>query len=161
MKKNLKYFFWLSLSACVVLLDQFTKQLAVEHLVFLQPKNVLPFLNFQLAYNRGAAFSFLNEAGGWQHYLFSGVAIGVSVTILVWLYRLPSNDHGSACGLALILGGAIGNLWDRTTQGYVIDFIDVFYKQWHWPAFNIADSAITIGAVMLAIKMFSSSQNKS
>lgn len=115
---------------------------------------VLPFFNFTLAHNRGAAFSFLSSAGGWQRWFFVFLALGVSAVLIVWLKKLNQQARLEAASLALILGGAIGNVIDRLYHGYVIDFIDIFYGSYHWPAFNIADSAICIGAVLLIFDSF-------
>lgn len=140
---------WLSLT--VVVLDQLIKYLATHFLNYYEPVNILPGFNLTLVHNTGAAFSFLSNAGGWQRWFFVALSIAVSIAILVWLYTLPAQRKWLACGLCLILGGAIGNVWDRIVLGYVIDFIDIYYGAWHWPAFNIADSAITVGAVILFI----------
>ncbi len=145
---------WLWLSVAVVLLDQLTKQLAINLLEMHQPVAVAPFLNLTLTYNTGAAFSLLNDAGGWQRWLFAGLSVVVGIVIVVWLWRIPSGDRWLACGLALVLGGALGNLWDRLVIGAVVDFIDVYYQRWHWPAFNVADSAICVGAALLIISTF-------
>jgi signal peptidase II len=107
-------------------------------------------------HNTGAAFSFLSDAGGWQRWLFAGLAVGMSIVISVWLTRLKPNETFIAIALSLILGGAIGNLVDRLAYGYVIDFLDIYYGNWHWPAFNIADSAITVGVVLMLIDSFTS-----
>lgn len=141
---------WLLLSAVVVLLDQYTKWLALEHLQLHDPVPVIDgVLNWMLAYNEGAAFSFLADQGGWQRWFFTGLAAVVSVVLVVWLSRTPRSDWRNALPLALILGGAVGNVIDRARLGHVVDFIDVYYGSWHWPAFNIADSAICVGAVCL------------
>lgn len=142
---------WLVLSLAVIVLDQFTKQLAENSLQLHETVGVLPFLNITLAYNTGAAFSFLSDASGWQRWFFTVLALCVSIFLVVWMHRLESGQRHTAIALALILGGALGNVWDRIMLGYVIDFIDVFYSQWHWPAFNVADSAITIGAAILIV----------
>jgi signal peptidase II len=142
---------WLWLSALVIVLDLSTKAIASQYLVMHQPLPVFPGFNWTLMHNTGAAFSFLSDASGWQRWFFSIIAIVVSVGITVWLKRLQSNQVWLAVALALILGGALGNVWDRLTLGYVVDFIQVYYDKWAWPAFNIADSAITIGAVILVI----------
>ena len=142
---------WLWISLVVVALDQITKLAVVGALTLHEQIPLVPYFNLTLAHNPGAAFSFLSDAGGWQRWFFTAIALGVSVAIMMWLKRLPSNDRWMAIALALILGGALGNVWDRMTLGYVIDFLDFYVDQWHWPAFNIADSAITIGAVMLGI----------
>jgi len=151
---------WLWLSAVVVLLDQLTKFLATHFLQLYHSLALLPGLNLTLTHNTGAAFSLLSRAGGWQRWLFILLTFTVSVAIVVWLRNLTQNRRWMACSLALILGGALGNLCDRVVWGYVIDFIDVYYQHLHWPAFNIADSAITIGAVMLIIDTFCFSEAK-
>jgi signal peptidase II len=142
---------WLWLAIVVVIVDQGTKMLAEHLLVLHEPRAVFPSFNFFLTYNTGAAFSFLRDAGGWQRWLFAGISTAVGIFIAVWLLRIPSRQRWLACALALVLGGAVGNLIDRLFRsgGGVVDFIDVYYGTWHWPAFNIADSAISIGAVML------------
>lgn len=140
---------WLWLSGVVIVLDQLTKWWASASLELYDSIAVMPLFNITLAHNTGAAFSFLAQAGGWQRWFFAGIAIAVSIAIVIWLRRLPSNERLQAVALSLILGGAIGNVWDRLVHGYVVDFIDVYYGNYHWPAFNIADSAITIGAVLL------------
>ena len=145
---NLK---WLLLSAIVVALDLWTKALASEYLAMYQPLPVFAGFNLTLMHNEGAAFSFLSTAGGWQRWFLSVIAAVVSVVIVVWLVRLKPRQHWLALALALILGGALGNLWDRLTLGYVVDFIQVYYREWYWPAFNIADSAIFVGAVILVL----------
>lgn len=145
----MRMLFWLSMAALVFVADQLTKYLACEYLNFAQAVPLMPHLNLTLLHNTGAAFSLLNDASGWQRWLFSAVAILVSGVILVWLRRLGRDQLWLPWALALILGGALGNLLDRITLGYVVDFIQVYHKEWAFPAFNIADSAITIGAVML------------
>lgn len=143
---------WLWLTSLIVILDQITKSWISQTLTLYESVDILPFFNFTLVHNTGAAFSFLAEAGGWQRWLLTGLALIVSVIIVVWLSRLKTVEHRwLAIALALVLGGAIGNLIDRIIYGYVIDFLDLYYKMWHWPAFNVADSAISIGAVMLLI----------
>lgn len=140
---------WLWLSLLVIVLDQLTKYLASTLLSYYQPLAVMPLFNLTLMHNTGAAFSFMNDAGGWQRWLFTLIALGVSIFLGLWLKRLTVQEKLQAVALALILGGAIGNVIDRMRLGYVIDFIDVYYATWHFPAFNIADSAITIGAVLI------------
>lgn len=142
---------WLWLSVVVIALDQITKALASGHLLMHEPVPVIPFLNLNLMHNTGAAFSFLSQAGGWQRWFFVIIAIGVSVALTWWLRQLQRNQHWLAAALALVLGGALGNVWDRITLGYVVDFVDFYYGDWHWPAFNVADSAITVGAIMLLL----------
>lgn len=111
-------------------------------------------VNLTLVHNTGAAFSFLRDAGGWQTLMFIGLSGVISVAILIWLAQLDSRRAWLAAALALVLGGALGNLFDRVVLGYVIDFIDLYYQKWHWPAFNVADSAITVGAILLVIDTF-------
>ncbi|MBM2830848.1 MAG: lipoprotein signal peptidase [Gammaproteobacteria bacterium] len=145
---------WLWLSLLVLVIDQATKLLASHYLQLHVSVAVFPGINLTLMQNPGAAFSLLSQAGGWQRWFFIGLAVTVGIAIIVWLVSLPADKRWMAFALALILGGAMGNLWDRMTLSYVIDFIDVYYQEWHWPAFNIADSAISIGAVMLVIDTF-------
>ncbi len=145
---------WLALAGLIILLDQSTKLWASAALVLYEPRPVLPFLNFTLLHNTGAAFSFLADAGGWQRWFFTGLAFTVSAILVVWLYRLPAHAKWLAAGLSLVLGGAIGNVIDRLIYAYVIDFIDVYYQAWHWPAFNLADSAITLGAMLILVDAF-------
>ena len=140
---------WLWISLVVIVLDQITKVWASASLELYESIAVMPFFNITLAHNTGAAFSFLAQAGGWQRWFFTGIAVVVSVVIIVWMKRLPSGERMQAVALALVLGGALGNVIDRVIYGYVVDFLDVYYQQMHWPAFNIADSAITVGAVLL------------
>jgi signal peptidase II len=144
---------WLLLSLLVVALDQLTKYIVLAELEPLSSVAVIPgFLNWTLAFNPGAAFSFLAGEGGWQRWLFAALAIGVSLVLAFWLQRTPRADWRNAAPLALIIGGALGNLIDRLRLGHVIDFIHVHYhEQWSYPAFNIADSAICVGAVLLIL----------
>jgi len=142
---------WLWLSLLVVVLDQVTKVWIDSSLNYNQPLAVLPFFDLRLLYNEGAAWSFLATAGGWQRWFLTGLAIVVSIILVVWLSRLKQRYCLLAVALALVLGGAVGNVIDRIIYGYVIDFIDVYYNAWHWPAFNLADSAISLGAIILII----------
>ncbi|MDG4563391.1 lipoprotein signal peptidase [Candidatus Competibacter phosphatis] len=144
-----RWYWWLSGS--VIVLDQVTKFLAETLLTFHQPVPVLPSFNLLLTYNTGAAFSFLAGAGGWQRWFFLGLGSLVSIGLIVWLRRLKPTETRLATALALILGGAIGNLIDRAWLGQVIDFIQLYYQHWYWPAFNLADSAITVGAALLVL----------
>jgi signal peptidase II len=139
---------WLAIATFV--LDQAIKFAAIHYLMR-APIEVTPFFNLALAFNTGAAFSFLSNAGGWQNVFFAAIAAVVSVIILVVIRRLGANDKQVAVALWLILGGALGNLFDRLYHGHVVDFVDVYYRAWHWPTFNIADSAIFIGAVLLIL----------
>lgn len=144
---------WLGLSLLVIAVDLWTKSIAVDHLQLYQPVPVVPHLNMMLAHNEGAAFSFLADAGGWQRWFFAGIAVVITTIMTTWIWRLRPAQRWLACALALVIGGALGNLHDRVTLGYVVDFIDFYWGDWHFPAFNIADSAITVGAVMLVIDM--------
>ncbi len=145
---------WLWLSFVVLVLDQITKLAVAANMQLYQSIQVLPFFNLTYVHNTGAAFSFLSEAGGWQRWFFAVLAFVISVVITVWLARLKRHETLLAVSLALVLGGAVGNLIDRLAYGYVIDFLDVYYQDWHWPAFNIADSAITIGVALMIAESF-------
>lgn len=142
---------WLWLALAVFVLDIATKQLAEMMLTYGRPVYLLPVLDFTLLYNRGAAFSFLADESGWQRWFFTAVSLGMSVMLIVWLKRLPRTQIWMPVALALILGGALGNLFDRLVYGHVIDFISVHWDRSYFPAFNLADSAITVGAVMMAL----------
>ena len=146
---------WLWLSLIVIVLDQISKQLVEHSLLVFESISLLPFLNLTLVYNEGAAFSFLSDQGGWQRWLFVSLATGVTLMLMFWLSRLQTRDRWLAVALSLIIGGAVGNLLDRLIFGHVIDFIDLYYHQWHWPAFNIADSAISVGVVFILFDSFS------
>jgi signal peptidase II len=145
---------WLPVSLLVLVLDQASKLLADAMLELYQPVVLIPYLAITKVYNTGAAFSFLADASGWQRWFFIGLTVVVSVVLLVWMRRLKEHESRVALALSLILGGAIGNLVDRVLYGHVIDFIDIYYGSWHWPAFNVADSAITIGAGLLLLDAF-------
>jgi len=142
---------YLWLSGLVIVLDQISKWLMVSWLSLYETVVVMPFFNLTMAHNYGAAFSFLSNAGGWQRWFFTGLAIAVSIVLIVWLRGLKPQAKLEALSLSLILGGAIGNVIDRLYYGYVIDFIDIYYGYYHWPAFNVADSAIVIGAILLVL----------
>lgn len=144
---------WLWLAFAVIALDLLTKHLAVSFLEYADPNPVLPFFDLTLLFNYGAAFSFLSDAGGWQRWFFALIAVGVSIFIVIWMQKTQRNYWWLGMGLSLILGGAIGNLYDRIFQGYVIDFISLHYQNYFFPAFNLADSAITLGAAILIIDM--------
>ena len=145
---------WYLLALVVVVLDLGSKWLAEELLIFGQPVVITSFFNFTLLYNTGAAFSFLSDAGGWQRWFFGIIAMGVSVAICIWLARLERNKFAEALALSWILGGAIGNLYDRMTLGHVVDFIVLHAGEHYWPAFNIADMAICGGAGLLIWDMY-------
>jgi len=149
--RNKQAFAWLLMSAVIVVLDLWTKSLATESLTLYRPVELTSWLNMTLAHNYGAAFSFLSDAGGWQRWLFTGLASVVTLVLMVWLLRLQAGEKLTGAALGLIIGGAIGNLADRVKHGYVVDFIDVYYRDWHWPAFNLADSAITCGVILLLV----------
>jgi len=145
---------WLWLSLLAVVLDQGSKLAIVGSMKLYQSIPVMPYFNLTYVHNTGAAFSFLSEAGGWQRWFFAGLALVISIVIAVWLARLKKHETLLAVALSLVLGGAIGNLIDRLAYGYVIDFLDVYYQTWHWPAFNIADSAITLGVILMLAESF-------
>ena len=149
---------WLVLSLLVLVIDQVSKAHFEGSLEMFQQIVVIPdYFSWTLAYNTGAAFSFLADGGGWQRWLFALIAVVVSTVLVVWLKRLGRDDTWLAIALALVLGGALGNLYDRIALGHVIDFILVHWQNRHYfPAFNFADSAITVGAIMLALDMFKS-----
>ncbi|MCV6610869.1 MAG: signal peptidase II [Amphritea sp.] len=152
---------WLWLSAIIIVLDLAIKYWADAVLPYGIAHPQLPVFDLTLLYNKGAAFSFLAGAGGWQRWFFAVIAIGVSIVLLVWLARTQRTQRWLGCSLALVLGGAIGNLYDRIVHGYVIDYISLHYDQYYFPAFNLADAAITVGAIMLIIDMlwFSGSES--
>ncbi len=141
---------WLRLSALTLLLDQVSKLAIDRDMQLYQSIELIPgWFNLTYVHNTGAAFSFLESAGGWQRWLFSGLALFISGVLLVWLRGLSRRQVLLAAALALVLGGALGNLIDRIVYGYVIDFLDVYYQSYHWPAFNIADSAICVGVGLM------------
>ncbi|MBS1269068.1 MAG: Lipoprotein signal peptidase [Gammaproteobacteria bacterium] len=143
---------WISVG--VFLMDQLAKLLAVEYLLGRPPVEILPGFDLQLVYNTGAAFGMLDDAGGWQNALFIAIAAGVSLFIVYSLRRLSRSELQIAVSYALILGGALANVVDRVRYGYVVDFIHWFYKDFHWPNFNLADAAISIGAALLVMDVF-------
>ena len=145
---------WLWLSVAVIVLDQATKFLVARFLDLYERVEVLPVLDFTLLHNTGAAFSILAGASGWQRWFFIVLAGAVSLALVVWLWRLPRGDRLIAVALALVLGGALGNLIDRVRHGYVVDFIHAHWGAAYFPAFNIADSSISIGAALLLLDAF-------
>ena len=146
---------WLWLSLIVIVLDQATKQWFESSFMVYEVVNVLPFFNLTLVYNEGAAFSFLSDQSGWQRWFLAAVATVVTSVLVIWLRGLQQQEKLTAISLGLIIGGAVGNLIDRLLFGHVIDFLDFYIGQYHWPAFNIADSAIFIGvAVMIYDVLF-------
>ena len=155
--KFTKEHYWIFLSILIFALDRITKMLVMQHLQFNEPVNILPFFNLFFTYNTGAAFGFLNNASGWQELLFSGIAVMVGVLLVIWLFRIDAKYIWLKTALSLILGGTLGNLYDRMAYHHVIDFLDFYFRQWHYATFNLADAAICIGAIML---MFSNLQKK-
>lgn len=151
---------WLWISFWVVAMDQATKQIAEVQLTPHQAINLFPYFDWYLTYNTGAAFSLLADAGGWQRWLFTVIAIVISIVIVQWLRQLPGEDRLTAMSLSLILGGAIGNLIDRILLGHVIDFIQVWLGNYPFPAFNIADAAISVGAVLLILSSLFTSNSR-
>jgi len=143
---------WLWLSLAVIVADLGSKVLASAMLAYASPVEVLPVFNLTLLHNTGAAFSFLAEHAGWQRWLFAIIAIGASVGLTVWMRRLRAGETLLAVALALIIGGALGNLYDRLVHGYVVDFLSFHWGQAYFPAFNLADVAITLGAIGLIIE---------
>ncbi|GHB11711.1 signal peptidase II [Modicisalibacter luteus] len=143
---------WLWLSVAVVVLDLGSKALASSLLIYGQPVELLPVFNLTLLHNTGAAFSFLAEHGGWQRWLFALIAIGASIGLTVWLTRLRAHEKLMAASLALVIGGALGNLYDRLVHGYVVDFLSFHWQSHYFPAFNLADTAITLGAIGMILE---------
>ncbi|MGE6792620.1 signal peptidase II [Pseudomonas guineae] len=152
---------WLWLSLLVFVLDQASKFYFDNSLTMYQQIVIIPdYFSWTLAYNTGAAFSFLADAAGWQRWFFAAIALVVSVILVVWLKRLKPSETWLAVALALVLGGALGNLVDRVVFGHVVDFILLHWRQqWYFPAFNVADMAITGGAILLALDMFKSEKS--
>ena len=148
------------LAAVVIGLDQYTKALATAELQYRVPVEITAWFDLMLAHNTGAAFSFLASAGGWQRWFLAGVALVVSVVVGIWLMRLKHSEQMLGIALGLVLGGGLGNLIDRVSLGYVVDFISWHYNDWYWPAFNIADSAICVGAVLLVWDSFFGESSK-
>lgn len=146
-------FLWLT--ALAVVLDQWSKHAVIEHMELHQSiEMVAGFFNLTYVRNYGAAFSLFHDAAGWQRWFFTAIALVVSVVILRWLKATTKTQIMLPIAFSLILGGAIGNVYDRLAYGYVVDFLDVYYQQSHWPTFNVADSAICLGAFLLIIDMF-------
>ena len=154
----MKKWVWFILSALIVLLDQSTKIWAINHLTPYESWPIFSGFSFLLTFNSGAAFSFLS-ASAWSRYFFTVFGIGMSILLTTWLLRFAENAYLQRVALSLILGGALGNLYDRLSLGYVIDFIHVYYKTFHWPVFNIADSAICLGAFLLILDLFINRKN--
>jgi signal peptidase II len=144
---------WLWLSILIFILDQWSKSFIVHHFYVGEFYSLTPFLNIAPSINTGASFSFLAQAGGWQRWFFIILTMIVCVLLLNWLIKLPKDKRFQSCALSLLLGGALGNFWDRVHLGYVNDFIDFHLGNWHFATFNIADSAISVGVMMLMVSM--------
>ena len=152
---------WIGTALAIILVDQVTKYLASQHLAYGEGIEITSFFFFTLAHNTGAAFSLLANAGGWQRWFFVALGVIVAVSLVIWMYRLKPHEKLTGWSLALVLGGALGNVIDRVVFGYVIDFIDVYLGSYRWPAFNVADSAICVGAVILVVQsLFSNEEQK-
>lgn len=143
---------WLAFALVLCAADQALKLLATAELHYAVPVPVLPGFNLTLLHNTGAAFSLLDGASGWQRWFFTGIALVVGAGVVIWLATLAPGQRWAPLALALILGGAAGNVVDRVRLGYVVDFIQLYYESWYWPAFNLADAAICVGAVMLVLR---------
>ncbi|PHM61848.1 signal peptidase II [Xenorhabdus ishibashii] len=151
---------WLWLVVVVLILDLGSKLLVLQHFTLYESMPLIPYFNLTYAQNLGAAFSFLADKGGWQRWFFALVAVAITVVLLVMMYRSNAKQKLSNIAYALVIGGALGNLFDRLVHGFVVDFIDFYVGEWHWPTFNIADSAICIGAVLIIIESFISPDDK-
>lgn len=149
-----KKYLWVFIVILVFVVDRITKNLMLDYLYVEEPVGVLPILNLFLTFNPGAAFSFLKHANGWQEWLFEAIAIGVSIFLVIWQIKIPVKQLWLKIALAFVLGGTLGNLYDRILYHAVIDFIDFYFKNWHYPTFNVADIAICVGAGMLIIDIF-------
>ena len=143
-----------TLAGMIAVIDRVTKVICDANLVLGTPVSVFPGFDLLLAYNTGAAFSFLDDAGGWQRWFLTGISLSISIFIIVWLTRIPRSQKLLGFALALILGGALGNLYDRMLIGYVIDFISVYAGEYRFATFNVADSAVSVGAALLVLDMF-------
>ena len=145
---------WLWLSFISLVLDQWSKIALDQSFQLYESVVVTSFFNITYVRNLGAAFSFLSDAGGWQRWFFTAIAVVISTIIVIWIYRLKKHETLMAVALALVLGGAVGNLIDRVAYGYVIDFLDFYYQGYHWPAFNVADSSIFVGVFLMLLESF-------
>ena len=145
---------WFGLSVIIIILDQWSKLSVTATMQLYESIQIMPYFNLTYVRNEGAAFSFLSDAGGWQRWLFAGLAFAMSIMMIVWILRLKKQELLLATALSLVLGGALGNLIDRIAYGYVIDFLDVYYQNKHWPAFNVADSAICVGVFLMLLENF-------
>ena len=145
---------WLGLSVITIILDQWSKLAVDGSMKLYESIPMTSFFNLVYVRNTGAAFSFLSDAGGWQRWLFAGLAFIISGVLIAWISKLKKQEVLLAVSLSLVLGGAIGNLIDRVAYGYVIDFVDLYYYSWHWPAFNVADAAICVGVFLMVLESF-------
>lgn len=146
---------WLLLAGALVVCDQVSKVLVTAFLQFGDVIALAPGINFRLVYNTGAAFSLLATSGDWARWFLLVLAVVICIFLIAWLRRLPAEEKRASLGISLILGGAVGNIIDRVHLGYVIDFVDVYYGEHHWPTFNVADSAITVGAIVIIASLWS------
>ena len=158
-KREVSLGWWYLIALIVLVLDQLTKTWVIAEFYLGQREIITSFFNLVHVHNYGAAFSFLSDAGGWQRWFFAALSALVSAVIVVWISRLPKTRWIEGLALALILGGALGNLYDRLVLGYVVDFLDFHWSGSHFPAFNVADSSITMGAVLLILDMFITDQD--
>ena len=158
-KREVSLGWWYLIALIVLVLDQLTKTWVIAEFYLGQREIITSFFNLVHVHNYGAAFSFLSDAGGWQRWFFAALSAVVSAVIVVWISRLPKTRWIEGLALALILGGALGNLYDRLVLGYVVDFLDFHWSGSHFPAFNVADSGITVGAVLLILDMFITDQD--
>tara|TARA_Y100001960_G_C14760757_1_gene873974 strand:- start:2502 stop:3011 length:510 start_codon:yes stop_codon:yes gene_type:complete len=145
---------WLVLSLLLFAVDYITKAVVVANMKLYESIEILPIFNFTYMHNYGAAFSFLSDAGGWQRWFFSSIAVVISVLLTCWLKKLPAKNWVLCGAYSMVIGGAIGNLVDRLVHGYVVDFLHFYYQDWHYPAFNVADIAIVCGAGLLLLDAF-------
>ena len=152
---------WLWLTVILLILDQVSKIYVANNFSLYESIAVMPMFNITYVQNPGAAFSFLSDAGGWQRWFFTAIAVAISGLLIYWLRELNKAQKLLAIAYSLVLSGALGNLIDRVSYGYVIDFLDVYYDQYRWPAFNIADAAICIGAILIIYDALTNSDNKS
>lgn len=151
---------YLWISALVLMLDQWTKYLASSKLELYVPNKITDFFNLTLMHNEGVAFSFLADQSGWQRYFIAVVASGIAIWLIYWLYQNSRGMKLQNTALVLVIGGALGNIWDRIYLGYVVDFVELHYAGYFWPAFNVADAAICLGAVLLIIDAFKNKEPK-
>ena len=156
---NTLFYKYLSISAIVIALDLYTKHLIQQSFVFGDLYSFNSFFDLVRYHNEGSAFGFLNDAGGWQKWFFNGISIVASV-VIIYLLKKHTNEKLFCAGLALVLGGAIGNLYDRITLGYVVDFLNFHLNNHYWPAFNVADSAICVGVGLLLLDSFKASKTE-